>query len=423
MALTPLDRQVQGSKHRVQPENDRTGYHYGEPVPKTSLRHSSSVPLARNSACKGSTPPDARYEAVTTILSGWTQRFLEEIFPRDYRYKKFDFEFFTKLSGLIISVEVIHIRTAYQFDDLAEFERFCKQLLIDRWLYIPLLSGTGQFGSGEVLYRALRFGWARTCEYKLKVRPFVLHKYHTHPEYIPTLEHTSDEIRLLSKDPTSRKRPLRLRSVRDSEYKAKIGSTLCHKGHTHPEHLPTLKNTSDEVGILSDDPMSGKIVARWKSGPGRKKAWRLTPCLTFANKDETRLLRCSHRRRASFHSCPLPLRGTDLIPSIKHASTCFSVPTAMLEHGKLAQYRSRMYSKPSAVKCFARRLGIPTSHNSSPRTRLKLLPFEADGLIDCNEGDGGASFDVEEDGGHGFELESLDENSEGALLSGIGGAE
>lgn len=424
MTLAPLDCRIQESKHRVQPETHRTSYRHGNPVPKISLRHSSCVPLAKKAACGRSASPDAPYEAVTKILSGWMQRFLEDLSIRDYSYSEmFDFKFSIRLSGFITSVEVIYKRTIYHFDDLAEFERFCKKLWIHRWLYQPLAWLPWKSDAfGDVLAIVLQLSWTNGFEYKLKIRPFVLHKSHTHPECIPTLETTSDEIRLLSNDPISRKRPLHLRSARDFEYKPKIGSFLCHEGHTHPEHIATSESTSDEVGLLSNGPISSKIVARWKSGPGRKKAWRLAPRLTFANKDETRLLRCSYRRKAIFHSCPMPLRGTNLIPFIKQAPTSSSVPIAMVEHGTLAQYKSQPYPKPSAVKKFARRLGIPTSNKSSPRTRSKPFLPEADGLIDCNEGDGDASVDVEKDDGHGFELESLDEYSEGALLSSIGGA-
>lgn len=426
MALTPLDRRIQQGKYRTQPETDRTGYRHGNPLPKTtSLRHSSSGQLAKKAACGRPASPDAPYDAVTKILSGWTQRFLEDFFPRDYCYENSDFKFSIRLSGFITSVEVIQNRTVYHFDDLAEFEKFCKDFRKYRWLS-ESLAGLVILWTSDVFSDLLAIAsqprWPNEVEYKLKICPFVLQKSHTHPEYIPSLKNTSDEIRLLSNDPISRKRPMHLRSARVFECRPENDSYVLHRSHTYPEHIPSLENTSDEVGLLSNDPISGKIVARWKSGPGRKKAWRLSPRLTFANKDETRLLRCSHRRKAIFDSCPMPLPGTDLIPFIKQAPTSSSVPTAMLAHGILAQCRSQTYPEPSAVKKIARRLGIPLLNKSSPRTRSKPFPSEADELIDCNEGDGDAGVDVEEDDGRGFELESLDEYSEGALLSGIGGA-
>lgn len=184
-------------------------------------------------------------------------------------------------------------------------------------------------------------------------------------------------------------------------------------------HILTLGDTDDDVGLLSNNHMPREFVESWKVGPGRKKAWRTAPRLRFANKDWIRLLRYSQQSKAIFRSCPMPLRDSELI---KQAPISSSAPTVMLEHGMVGQYCSQTYPKPNAVKKIARRLGIPTSKTSRPRTLSKPFPPKADRLVDDHGGDGGDDVDDEEDDDDSFEPRPWYLLCEGDLFSDIGDA-
>ena len=212
-------------------------------------------------------------------------------------------------------------------------------------------------------------------------------------------------------------RPFHLRLARVFEYKPKICSVALHKGHAHPDNILTLGNTNDDMGLLSNDHMPREFVESWKAGPGRKKAWRTAPRLRFANKDRIRLLRCSQQRKAIFPSCPMPLRESELVPFIRPAPISSSVPTIMLRHGMVDKYSSQTYPEPSTVKKFARRLGIPSSNRSRPRTRSEPFFLKADRLDDGDDSDG---VDDEEDDDDSFEPGPSCEHFQGDLFPDMG---
>ena len=194
--------------------------------------------------------------------------------------------------------------------------------------------------------------------------------------------------------------PVFRRSARVLEHEWKLDSVTLHRSHAHPDDILTCIDTNDNVGLHWDDPISRSAIESWKIGRGRKKAWRTAPRLRFADKHGLRLFACSHQGNAKIHSCSMPLQNLELISFITRAPLSFGIPTVILEHSMVDQFRSQMSPKPSAVKKLARRIGIRTSNMSQPRTRSKP---KANRLIHSN-GDDGVDVDNEEDDDDSFEL-------------------
>ena len=208
------------------------------------------------------------------------------------------------------------------------------------------------------------------------------------------------------------------RSARVLEHEWKLDSVTLHNNHAYPDDILNCGHTNDDIGLHLNDPISRNAIERWKIGPGRKKAWRAVPRLRFADKYGLRLSECSHQRNAITRSCSIPLQNSELISFITRAPISFGIPTVMLEHSMVDQFRNQMSPKPSAVKKFARRIGIRTSNMSRPRTRSKSM---ADRLIHSN-GDDGVGVDNEEDDDDSFELGPSYGYLEGELFTGMGDA-
>lgn len=342
MALAPLNRRVQLSKYRAQPETDRTIYQYGNPGPNASMLHSYAVLLAKKSARRRSASPDARFVPSTERSLRWEHHFGDH---------------FRELREELWSWSEI-------FDYILDCVSLDPGVIDDK----PGTQSYRKLASQRLYEENWRLDDSWNCGTWAKVKKVA--------------------------------RPFHLRLARVFEYRPKICSVALHQGHAHHDEILTLGNTNDDVGLLSNDHMPREFVESWKAGPGRKKAWRTAPRLRFANKDRIRLLRCSQQRKAIFYYGPMPLRDSELIPLIRPAPISSSVPTVMLRHGMVDQYSSQTYPKPSTVKKFARRLGIPSSNTTRPRTRSEPFPLKADRLVDGDDGDG---VDDEEDDDDSFE--------------------
>ncbi len=182
-------------------------------------------------------------------------------------------------------------------------------------------------------------------------------------------------------------RPLHLKSARVFENSPKPISVALHRDDAHIDDIYKFGNTKDDFGFPSYERVSRRSVESWKVGPGRKKDWRTAPCLRFANKDVIRLLRRFQQKEAALRSRPFHSQDSEFIPLITQALISSKIPKVMLEHTMAGQNRSRKYPKPSTMKSFARRLGIPTSNMRWPRTWSKQLSPKAAGLIHVDGAD------------------------------------
>ena len=193
-----------------------------------------------------------------------------------------------------------------------------------------------------------------------------------------------------------------------------------HKSRAHADDTLTLRNTDDDTADLSDNNMSRKLVERWKNGPGRRKAWKRAPFLSFAKKDGLRLLRCIRRRKAIFCSQSMPLRNSELFPFIKQTTISFGIPIVMSKSGMVDRYKTQTFPKLSAVKKLARQLGLHPSNGRGRRIKSKPFSYMPDSFIDGDEAGSGECADDEENDSDSFEQGSSHGHFEGELLSGIG---
>ena len=189
------------------------------------------------------------------------------------------------------------------------------------------------------------------------------------------------------------------RSTRIFDHASNLDSVALHRSHAHPNEIPSCGNTDNGVGLHSNDPISRSAIERWKIGHGRKKAWRTAPRLRFTDKHGVSLFRCLYQRIAGIPPRSMPLQDPELISFITRAPLSCGIPTVMLEHCMVPQFRNQMSPKPCAVKKLAKRIGVPTSTMSRPRTKLKPM---ADSLIN-DDGADGVGFHNEEDDDANFE--------------------
>ena len=405
MALAPFDPRIQVSKYRTISGTERSVYQPKNNDGRNAIwgQYSSgqysSVSLANLLACRRSALPYAPYQELTEILSGWMRQLIEQYLGLfNYRHNNYRHKckFFILPSGLIAFVEWVDpLGGKHYFDDLVEFHRsFEISKLLD---YVPWIRREcSQKQGGISSYRRLESQSLGEDRWRLDDT---------------RIDGTRQKVEKIA-------RLFRLKLARVLEQKAKIGSVASQKRHIHPGDILTCRITDDDVGPLSNDPLSRKSVERWKVGPGRTKAWRSAPHLRFENRDAIRLFGSSHQRKANFRSRPMPVQDSELIPLIKKASISSGIPIVMLEHSMVDRYRSQMFPKPSAVKKLARRLGIHASNMSRPWIRSKHM---ADKLINSN-GDDSVGVDIEEDFDDSFEPGPLYGNFEADVFSGMGDA-
>lgn len=347
MALAPLNknRRVQGSKYRAQPGTDRAIHQYGNPGPKTSRRPTSPLLPAKASAFFTRSPwSDALSVASREIISDWW--LVHEwyyLFIAGFPY----------VTGELESRFLNELKKRHEEDRRFDDSRF--DIMASERLYEEIWIPDGSWG----------------------------------PESWVKVEKAA--------------RPFHLRLAKVFEYTPKIDSVALYKSHAHIDGILTLETTNDDTGLPSNDLMGRELVERWKAGPGREKAWRTAPRLRLANKDRTRLLRCSQQREGTFSSCSTFLRNPEFISLIKQASISSSVPMVMFEHGMAYQNGTQIYPKPSVLKNALKRLGISTSNKSWPRTRSKPFPPGAVKFVDGDSVDGGDGEDNEEDDDDSFE--------------------
>ena len=366
MALAPLNKshQVQGSRNRGQPETDRAIYQ-------------SSLPFAKASGFTRAPCPDARSVASRENISGSLRAFERDnkcVIQFSFGARKFQSRRFVPSSVLTIHVLLEDqalwdfVRYAYELERRLEEARrfedpwFDRSALLTMGFYTKTVDG---IMPSENFYGS----WGRESWVKVEkaTRPF----------------------------------PLRLARV--FEYTPKIGSDESHRNHAPPDGVLSLENTGDDVGLFWNDLTGRKLVERWKAGPGRKKAWRMTPRPRLANKDRTRLLRRSQQREASFCSCSTPFRNSEFISLIRQATISPSVPKVMFDHSIAGHNRSQICPKSSVLKNAVRRFGILTPNTSRPRTRSKPFSLKAIGFVHGDGNDGGDGIDDEEDDDHSFE--------------------
>ena len=207
-------------------------------------------------------------------------------------------------------------------------------------------------------------------------------------------------------------------SARVLEHESKVDPDASHTNHAHPDDTLICGNIIDDVGRYLDDPISRNAIQRWKTGPGRKKAWKTAPRLRFANKQDMRLFGCSHQRNAFTRSFLVPLHEPELISFTEQVPISSSIPAVMLEHSMVGQNRNQMYPKPSTVKKISRRLGAPPSNMNRHRTRSNHM---AERLTN-GDGDDGVSANHDEDDDDSLELGQRYESSNVDFFPGMGDA-